>query len=443
MAYAMAEGATVSELREIKTNPLSLSKPEYVAMFNYCNECNLIYNPSPCMIYTIPKEKEPISSCTSKSESMFNPDFNSNNEDDENTGSSSAQYGNEKIYDSDSNLNPKIYIVLSDFFKEQELKWYSNNNKGIMSEHVYDTNAGFDLKYPGKDAIKLEPHSHTCIDLKVALKILTTTIVQLAFRSSLAKRGINIKGGIIDAEYIKNIIAMLQNDSEKTYIIEPNEKITQAIFLSLVKIAQLVSIGNKEELEITTRGMQGFGSMNRIDVPVNMAEEKIVNQEKIISMGQVISIPPYGQYMVRINQKVKEQNQIFEAKPTLCESEEIGLINLHIPAKDYNYIKIPIYNNTRNIIVIPARTTIRYLSTEIEDQPPSTIPDFPQLCGYVNITLQTIYRQSKCYLLQPEQLEQMNIGNLDSLQRMQLKMLLNNFNDIFASENEFGRTDII
>ncbi|KAG9288527.1 hypothetical protein G9A89_015733 [Geosiphon pyriformis] len=54
-----------------------------------------------------------------------------------------------------------------------------------------------------------------------------------------------------------------------------------------------------------------------------------------------------------------------------------------------------------------------------------------------------IYGRSECYLLQSEQLEQMNMGNLDPLQSMQLKMLLNNFNDIFASENEFGRTDII
>ncbi|KAG9307522.1 hypothetical protein G9A89_003845 [Geosiphon pyriformis] len=34
MMYAMAEGATASELWEIKTNLLSLPEPEYVAMFN-------------------------------------------------------------------------------------------------------------------------------------------------------------------------------------------------------------------------------------------------------------------------------------------------------------------------------------------------------------------------------------------------------------------------
>ncbi|KAG9300997.1 hypothetical protein G9A89_018949 [Geosiphon pyriformis] len=166
-----------------------------------------------------------------------------------------------------------------------------------------------------------------------------------------------------------------------------------------------------------------------------MAEEEIVGQGEIISTGQAISIPSYSQYMLAIERKEKEQEQMFEVETTFCESREIGLINFHISAKSYSSIKIPIYNNTGNVISKPEGTTIGYLTTEIEDQPPNPIPDFPQLCGYVDITSQTIYGRDECYLLQPEQLEQMNMGNLDPLQCMQLKMLLNNFNDIFASKN--------
>ncbi|KAG9288792.1 hypothetical protein G9A89_023089 [Geosiphon pyriformis] len=106
-----------------------------------------------------------------------------------------------------------------------------------MPERIHDTNTRFDLKYLRKNPIKLEPHSCICIDFKVALEILATTMVQLASRSSLAKKKISIKEEIIDTRYVGNIIAMLQNDLEKVYIIEPNEKITQAIFLSLVKVA--------------------------------------------------------------------------------------------------------------------------------------------------------------------------------------------------------------
>ncbi|KAG9284852.1 hypothetical protein G9A89_003775 [Geosiphon pyriformis] len=300
--------------------------------FQYCNECDLIYNPLPCIIYMIPEEIELISSCASKSELPFDSNSNSDNDDNKNTSSSSIQIGdnNDNNSNSDSNSDPKYkqYIALPDLSKEQKLKWYSDNNKGIMPECTHNTDARFDLRYPGKDVIKLEPHLRTCIDLKVALEIPATTI---------------------------------------TYIIEPNEKIAQTIFLPLVKIMQLVSVENREELRITAKRIQGFRSMSRIDVLVNMAEEKIVDLGEIISMGQAISIPSYGQYMVGIKRKVKKQNQIFEAKPTLCESGEIGFINLHIPAKDYSYIKIPIYNNTGNVIVISAETTIGYLSTEIEN----------------------------------------------------------------------------
>ncbi|KAG9293064.1 hypothetical protein G9A89_016426 [Geosiphon pyriformis] len=374
---------------------------------------------------------------------FFNSDSNSDNDDNENTGSSFAQYNNENNNDSDSNSNSETFITLSDLTKEQELKWFSDNDESIMSEHVHDTDAGFDLKYPEKETIKLKPNLHTCIDLKIALKILTTIIVQLAFRSKLAKKRINIRGGIIDMRYVENIIAMLQNDSKKTYIIELNEKIAQTIFLPLVKIAQLVSVRKRKELDMITRGIQRFGSMNRIDISVNMAKKEIIYKEKIISTHQLISIPQYNQYMLAIKKKVKNQAQLFEAEATICKSGEIGLTNLYILAKSPKNIKIPIYNTIESVIEIPKRTIIGYLTTKVEDQLPNHIPDFPQLCEYMDITSQIIYKQSKCYLLQSEQLKQINIKNLDPLQQIQLKMLLSNFNDIFASKNEFGHINII
>ncbi|KAG9293002.1 hypothetical protein G9A89_016364 [Geosiphon pyriformis] len=185
---------------------------------------------------------------------------------------------------------------------------------------------------------------------------------------------------------------MLQNNLEKTYIIEPNKKIAQAIFLPLVKIAQLILVRNWEELKITAREINGFGSIGKIDVPINMTEKKIINKGKIISTHQLIFIPPYNQYMLIIERGVKDQAQIFEAETTMCESEKIGFINFYIPAKSPKHIKIPIYNTTGDVFEIPKETVIRYLSTEIEKQLPNTIPDFPQLCEYVNIILQTIYR---------------------------------------------------
>ncbi|KAG9284345.1 hypothetical protein G9A89_023602 [Geosiphon pyriformis] len=396
MVNTKVEGTMPSEILEIKNN-----SPEPV---------NIILVPNPDAFFDIETNSEDfhkhyqnLALTRKEQEECSSSIQNSDNND------------NDSNSDSNSDLKYEQYIAISDLIRELELKWFSDNNEGIMSECVHNTDAGFDLRYPGKNAIKLEPHLCICIDLKIALKISATTMVQLASRNSLVKREINIKEGIIDMGYVGNIITMLQNDSEKAYIIEPNEKIVQTIFLPLIRVAQLVLVGKKEELGITARGIQEFGLTSRVNVPVNMAEKKIVDQEKIISMGQAIFIPSYGQYMIEIKQEIKKQNQIFEAELTFCESEEIGLINLYIPVKNYSHIKIPIYNNTGNVIVIPTGTTIGYLSTEIEDQLPSTILNFPQLCRYVDITSQIIYKQSKCYLLQPEQLEQINMGYLNPL----------------------------
>ncbi|KAG9306607.1 hypothetical protein G9A89_004804 [Geosiphon pyriformis] len=150
------------------------------------------------MIYIIPEKKEPINSYTSESKSTFNSNSNSDNNDNKNNGSSSVQYDNKDNNNLDSDSNSKTYIALSDLTKKQEVKWFSDNNKNIMPKRMYNTDVEFDLRYPGKYLIKLEPYLHTYIDLKIALEILATTMVQLASRSSLVKKRINIKEEIID-----------------------------------------------------------------------------------------------------------------------------------------------------------------------------------------------------------------------------------------------------
>ncbi|KAG9284102.1 hypothetical protein G9A89_022876 [Geosiphon pyriformis] len=93
--------------------------------FEYCDNCDLIYNPPPCIIYLIPEEEKPISSCASESESLINCNPDSN-KDDRNNSSSSIQNGNDDENNSDldskPNLNYKQYIALPDLSKEQELK---------------------------------------------------------------------------------------------------------------------------------------------------------------------------------------------------------------------------------------------------------------------------------------------------------------------------------
>ncbi|KAG9303629.1 hypothetical protein G9A89_018526 [Geosiphon pyriformis] len=171
MAIAKIEGATPEEIREIKNNspePIKLDwnaepainslEPEefhehyqnlaptreeqeqWLAQLNtrlcchclipsnfeYCDDCNLLYNLPPRMIYSISEEEEPISSCASESELLINHNPDSDDNDNKNIGSSFVQNSNDNKNDSNSdsnsNLNHEQYIVLPDLSKEQELK---------------------------------------------------------------------------------------------------------------------------------------------------------------------------------------------------------------------------------------------------------------------------------------------------------------------------------
>ncbi|KAG9304374.1 hypothetical protein G9A89_019936 [Geosiphon pyriformis] len=106
--------------------------------------------------------------------------------------------------------------------------------------------------------IPYQKPSITKIDLKIAVEIPPGIMVQMASRSSLAKKGINVQGGVIDSGYTGNLMVLLQNNSEKPYTIESKEKIAQAIFLPLVKIGKFVPVENREKLSQTTRGTFGF-----------------------------------------------------------------------------------------------------------------------------------------------------------------------------------------
>ncbi|KAG9294158.1 hypothetical protein G9A89_021517 [Geosiphon pyriformis] len=141
-----------------------------------------------------------------------------------------------------------------------QLKYFDNNGQGIKPEKAHEIDAGYDLRYFGKNTLVLQPKSLTKTNFRIVLKILPEAMIQIASRSSLASKGINIRGGVINAEYTGDITIMLQNETDKSFRIEHAKKIAQAIYLSLINISGLQSVNNREQLGKSERGMQGFGS---------------------------------------------------------------------------------------------------------------------------------------------------------------------------------------
>ncbi|KAG9302970.1 hypothetical protein G9A89_022630 [Geosiphon pyriformis] len=140
-----------------------------------------------------------------------------------------------------------------------QLKYFNNNRQGIKPEKAHEIDAGYDLKYPGKDTFVLKPKSLTKINLKIALEIPPGAMVQIASRFSLASKGINVRGGIIDAGYTGDITVMLQNETDKLFKIEHAEKIAQAIYLPLINILGLQLVNQREQLGKSDRGTQEIG----------------------------------------------------------------------------------------------------------------------------------------------------------------------------------------
>ncbi|KAG9284475.1 hypothetical protein G9A89_014079 [Geosiphon pyriformis] len=293
--------------------------------FQYCNECDLMFNPLPRILHLIDELPKPEEKAELIVEDM---PFQEPNE----------------------TTKTEQYLAYPDLFKELELKWYSNNEERICPKKAHDTDTGFNLQYSRQSPIIIAPHS--------------------------LKR-INVKGGIIDAGYTENIIIMLQNNLDRSYKIKSQEKIAQAIFLSLVSLPE------------ESTGLD------------QMEEE----------MYQSTS------WRKTVNRKIQDQALLFKANPEICSLANV--VNLYLLAKAHKHFKIPIYNLTEDVIEIPKGTLISSISLNIQ------------------------HPEKLHYLFTPEEINKLNLGNLSTLQQMQLKVLLNQYANVFASKNEFRHTDIV
>ncbi len=78
-------------------------------------------------------------------------------------------------------------------------------------------------------------------------------------RSSLAKLGINILGGVIDNLYVGHVIACLSNNGFKTLKVEKGQKIVQMVLIP----SPVVKLEQVKELKETDRNDKGFGSSGK------------------------------------------------------------------------------------------------------------------------------------------------------------------------------------
>ncbi|KAG9291435.1 hypothetical protein G9A89_021854 [Geosiphon pyriformis] len=222
-----------------------------------------------------------------------------------------------------------IYLIKNQY--ALQLKYFNNNGQGIKPGKAHKIDAGYDLRYSGKNTFVLKPKSLTKINLKIALEIPPGAMIQIASQSSLASKGINVRGGIINAGYTGDITVMLQNETDKPFKIKHAEKIAQAIYLPLINISGLQLVNQREQLEKSNRRTQGFGSTGRFTIPVNIALNTQNKSHQILRLPQPITISPFGEHLeIYICTKPTTTKQIFESNEQVCLEHNISIPNIYI-----------------------------------------------------------------------------------------------------------------
>lgn len=148
--------------------------------------------------------------------------------------------------------------------REFELK--IKKMSALMGEQIqlpsYATpgSAGLDLRACLSEPLVLEPGQIIKVPTGLAIEMPANDMVGLVFaRSGLAsKYGISLANGVgvIDSDYTGEIICPVCNNGQKSYQINPGDRIAQIVFLPVVHgILKVV-----DALHDTVRGNGGFGS---------------------------------------------------------------------------------------------------------------------------------------------------------------------------------------
>ena len=122
--------------------------------------------------------------------------------------------------------------------------------------------AGYDLYAATTEVIEIAPHSTVQVGTGLSFALPHDTFAALFARSGLAaKQGLRPANcvGVCDSDYRGEYIVALHNDTNEMQTIEPGERIAQMILLPYIKM----EFTEVEELDVTQRGVGGFGSTGR------------------------------------------------------------------------------------------------------------------------------------------------------------------------------------
>ncbi len=117
--------------------------------------------------------------------------------------------------------------------------------------------AGYDIR--SNEAVELHPGEQVLLSTGLHVEIPPGMVGILKDRSSCARAGLRVSGGIIDSSYRGEIKIVLENRGLAPYQIHINDRIVQMIVIPCYT-ADAVQADSLDALSMTARGGSGFGS---------------------------------------------------------------------------------------------------------------------------------------------------------------------------------------
>lgn len=144
-----------------------------------------------------------------------------------------------------------------------ELKIKKVRENAVVPCRATEGSAGMDLHACITEPITLQPFERATIPTGIAVALSSSEYAVFIFaRSGLGiKYGIALSNGVgvIDSDYRGEICVGLQNSSNSSYTINPNDRIAQMVVMPVCT----PEIAVVEQLDETERNTGGFGSTGK------------------------------------------------------------------------------------------------------------------------------------------------------------------------------------
>jgi dUTP pyrophosphatase len=146
-------------------------------------------------------------------------------------------------------------------------------SRGSPLSAGYDLSAAYEITVParGKALVKTD----------LAMVIPETCYGRIAPRSGLAwKKHVDIGAGVIDADYRGNVGVVMFNHADEDLLVSRGDRVAQLV-LERICMADVVEVGEDQELDETERGAGGFGSTGVAAAPASPKRQRVVAEKPV------------------------------------------------------------------------------------------------------------------------------------------------------------------